>query len=80
MDLAALLETLPCDDGYVFLLGDFNAQVGSLAPDLPDQPSRSSCDPTILARGRRLLRLDEEFGLFLVSSTTPESFGPTSFH
>ena len=77
-DLSAVLASLPCASAPVLAMGDLNARIASAIPDLAGHPPRHTIDPTITTRGRGLLRLAAEVGVFIATGTFAASHSATS--
>ena len=78
VDLSAVLTSLPCASAPVLVMGDLNARTASAIPDLAGHPPRHTVDPKLDTRGRALLRLAAEVGVFIATGTFAASHSATS--
>ena len=78
VDLRAVLASLPCASAPVVAMGDLNARTAAAVPDLAGHPPRHTVDPTLNTRGRALLRLATDVGVFIATGTFAASHSATS--
>ena len=78
VDLRAVLASLPCASAPVVAMGDLNARTAATVPDLAGHPPRHTVDPTLNTRGRALLRLATDVGVFIATGTFAASHSATS--
>ena len=79
LDLHVVLASLPCASDLVLAMGDLNACTALAIPDFDGHPPHHTVDPTLNTRGRALLHLAADVGVFIAAGTFAASHSATLF-